>query len=118
MCAVMDELHCFAEWRVLGRNLGIHEGQLDVFERDAGDTHGRLSKVIDCWLRRNHNEEKCGLPTWGNLAKAVKPIDNALAMEIETKHGVCRGKKCNFPHISNIVLLAVTHSRTGRLLIL
>ena len=92
MKAVMDDLQRFAEWRELGRNLGVDEGQLNIFESDAGQTHGRLSKVIQHWLNRNHNEEEFGPPTWGNLAKAIKPIDKARAMKIEKKHGIFSGK--------------------------
>ena len=92
MKAVMDDLQGFAEWRELGRNLGVDEGQLNVFESDDIHTLGRLSKVIQHWLKRNHNEEECGPPTWGNLAKAMKPINKALALRIEAKHGISSGK--------------------------
>ena len=93
MRAVLDELPRIALWKEFGRNLGIDEEQLNVIEVDIIRTHGRLSKVIEHWLKRNHNERECGPPTWGNLAKAIKPIDKALAMKIEAKHAVCQGKE-------------------------
>ena len=97
MRAVMEELQHFGEWRELGINLGVHEGQLNVFENDASRTYSRLSKVIEHWLKRNHNEEECGPPTWGNLAKAMKAIDKALAMKIEKKCGIYSGKELQQP---------------------
>ena len=98
MRVVLEELRRIAQWKEFGRNLGIDEERLDEIEVDNSHTHRRLSKVIQHWLKRNHNEIECGPPTWGNLANAIKPIDMALAMKIESKHAVCHGKEHNAPN--------------------
>ena len=95
----MEQLPHIAQWKEFGRSLGIDEEQLNVIEVDTVHTHGHLSKVIEHWLKRNHNEEECGPPTWGNLVKAFKPINKALAVNIEAKHGIHRGKKHNTPNM-------------------
>ena len=89
---VLQELPDFTEWEKLGLNLGLRQGKLNVIEEDCRRNANRLSKVIQEWLRRNHNEKQYGRPTWSNLVKAIKPIENALALEIEKKHCAVRGK--------------------------
>ena len=100
---VLNKLPNFVQWRALGRNLGISEAKLEEIEHDASHAYDHLTEVIKHWLRRNHNEEECGPPTWSNLAKAVKPTNNALAMKILGKPVVSGGKKQSLLRTSNRV---------------
>ena len=63
-----------------------------MIENDGKNSHDCLSKVIQEWLKRMHNEREYGTPTWSNLVKALKPIDNGLALNIEQKHCPIKGK--------------------------
>ena len=89
---VLKELPNFTQWDTLGLNLGIVQGKLDQIDADSRNVSNRVSKVIQEWLKRNHNEEEYGPPTWNNLVKAVKPIDKELALDIEAKYCTSRGK--------------------------
>ena len=84
---VLNELPHFTLWRKLGRYLGIDEGKLEVIKEDCRKSSECLEEVIKYWLKGNHDQYEYGPPTWGSLAKAVKPIDIALALKIKGKHG-------------------------------
>ena len=106
---VLQELPDFTEWERLGLKLGLSQRKLNVIEEDGRRIAKCLSKVIQEWLKRNHDEENYGTPTWSNLVKAIKPIDKALAVQIEKKYCAVRGKPYLFhkhthlyiyPHVS------------------
>ena len=85
---VMDELPGFTNWMELGANLGLNIGVLEVIKANSkleGGVFECLLKVLVQWLKRNHNEAKFGPPTWSNLARAVQPIDSALAIKIRER---------------------------------
>ena len=78
-----------AQWKVLGRQLGLKSNLLD----DINANHQRngveecFSRVLEAWLKRNHNEARFGPPSWHSLASAVKRSgDPALAANILAQH--------------------------------
>ena len=83
---VLQELPDFTDWERLGLRLGLRQGKLNVIDADGKKTSDRLSKVIQEWLMRNHNEKEYGPPTWSNLTKAIEAIDNSLALKIKEKY--------------------------------
>ena len=88
---VREELAGFklAQWKVLGRQLGLGEELLDEIQADYQRDGVRecLNTVLSHWLRRNYREAKFGCPTWQSLANAVKKSgDPALAAKIWAKH--------------------------------
>ena len=83
---VKRELCPFARWKQLGLNLGFSPESLEVIEKDYRQTDDQLEAVLFQWLKRNYDLEKCGLPSWGQLAEAVKPIDYALSLRIKDRH--------------------------------
>ena len=89
---VLQELKDFADWKKLGLNLGFNSGQLNVIEKDGEDNADCLSRVIQEWLKRMHNEGEYGRPTWSNLVKALKRINLTLAEEIQERHCPINGK--------------------------
>ena len=78
-----------ARWKELGGHLGLREQLLDEIMADY-QLHGVrecLNKVLTHWLRRNYNVARFGVPTWQNLANAVKKTgDPALAAKIWPEH--------------------------------
>ena len=83
---VKSELCPFARWKELGLNLGLSPDSLEVVENDSSRTDDRLHAVLLQWLKRVYDVDKSGLPSWGRLAEAVKPIDQALASTIKDRH--------------------------------
>ena len=53
-----------ANWRVLGRQLGL-DGVLGGIKADYGQEHVEecFNQVLKEWLKRNHDEARCGPPT-------------------------------------------------------
>ena len=83
---VKRELGPFARWKELGLNLGLSPKSLEVIEIDYSRTDDWLHAVLLLWLQKNYDVDKSGLPSWRQLAEAVKPIDPALALTIMDKH--------------------------------
>ena len=83
---VKRELGPFAKWKKLGLNLGLSPESLEVTENDYRWTDDQLEAVLLQWLKRNYDLATYGLPSWGQLAEAVKPIDHALALTIKSRH--------------------------------
>ena len=83
---VKHELGPFARWKELGLNLGLSPESLEVIENDYRRTGDQLETVLLQWLKRNYDLKKFRLPSWGQLAEAVKPIDHALASTIKNRH--------------------------------
>ena len=84
--AVKKEVGKFAEWKDLGLNLGLSVESLEVIEKDYRWTKDQLEAVLLQWLRRDYNLGKHGSPSWSQLAKAVEPINCALAICIRERH--------------------------------
>ena len=85
---VMNELPNFTNWVGLGANLGVSVGVLEVIKANCkpeGGVRECLLQVLMEWLKRNHNEAKFGPPTWTSLAKAIQPINSALAIQIRQR---------------------------------
>ena len=83
---VKHELGPFSRWKVLGLNLGLSPESLEVIENDYRRTDDQLEAILLQWLKRNYDLDKYGLPSWRQLAEAVKPIDHALASTIKDRH--------------------------------
>ena len=83
---VKHELCPFAKWKELGLNLGLSPESLEVIENDSSRTDDRLHAVLLQWLQRNYDLDKSGLPSWRQLAEAVKPINHTLASTIKDRH--------------------------------
>ena len=83
---VKHELGPFARWKEFGLHLGLSAESLEVIENDYRRTNDQLEVVLLQWLKRNYDLEKYGLPSWGRLAEAVKPINHALASTIKDRH--------------------------------
>ena len=83
---VKRELCPFARWKVLGLNLGLSPEILEVIENDYRWTDDQLGAVLLQWLKRNYDLNKYKLPSWEQLAEAVKPIDSSLALAIKDRH--------------------------------
>ena len=78
-----------ANWKVLGRELGLDEVVLedvaaDYKQEGVGEC---LVEMLKHWLRMNYDEDDVKPPTWSNLANAVKKAgDPALAGAIRGQH--------------------------------
>ena len=74
----------------MGSALGVRVHQLRTIDSSHRQCDDCISDVLQIWLRRSHNEEKFGPPTWKKLAEAVgaKAGGNnmALALEIAKDH--------------------------------
>ena len=73
-----------SNWRNLGIELGL-TNVLDTIDADhkLDGAERCMDEVLKEWLRRNHNEERFGRPTWKALAGAVERSgDRALAENI------------------------------------
>ena len=76
-----------SNWRDLGIELGL-TNVLDTIHADhkLDGVQQCMDEVLKEWLRRNHNEERFGRPTWKALAAAVEKSSNrALAESIREK---------------------------------
>ena len=80
-----------SSWKAIGTGFRIDPGRLDAIQQsNSGKPKECLLEVITCWLKRNHNVEEFGEPTWRAVVKVVAhPAagDNcALALRIAGKH--------------------------------
>ena len=82
---VKQELSHFARWSDLGLNLGLHPDLLEVI-RPKQTVPERVHDVLYEWLNMNYAIERHGPPTWAQLARAVEPINRALAIAIRERH--------------------------------
>ena len=78
------------KWKGLGSALGVRAHQLRTIEANHRQSDDCISEMLQTWLRRSHNEERFGPPTWKKLAQVVgaKAGGNnmALALEIAKDH--------------------------------
>ena len=77
-----------SNWSVLGLELGL-EKVLDKIhakhKRDGDEVC--MDELLKEWLRRNHDQERLGCPTWRSLAAAVEKSGNqAMAERIRENH--------------------------------
>ena len=82
---INSSTHVYVSWKMLGENLGLSTEILQVIETDYGRMGERLRAVLFQWLQRNYDLDEYGLPSWGWLAEAVKPIDQALSCAIKER---------------------------------
>ena len=74
-------------WRDLFICLGIPMSILNDIEKiRRGYGHDCLSDGLYEWLKRRHNTDKYGIPSWRTLIKHVDKIDCALARDLAKKH--------------------------------
>ena len=80
-----------SNWKAIGTGLRIDSGHLDTIqESNSGKPKECLSDMLTCWLKRNYNVERFGVPTWQTVVKVVADPaagDNcALALSIAKQH--------------------------------
>lgn len=80
------------KWKMIGLKLGIPLAKLDVIESTESELDQRLMRMTSAWLRRIHDENKWGPPTWMKLASVVEKINRSVAQEITRNHS---GKTIN-----------------------
>ena len=67
-------------------NLGLCPGTIDSIAGDFSKNRDCLNEAVLAWLHHKHNYRRKGLPTWRTLAKAVEPINCALAKKLLDRH--------------------------------
>ena len=82
---VKQALGHFASWKDLGLNVGLDPRLLEVIGHKQTVSE-QLHQVLLEWLKMNYNLGKYGCPTWDQLARAVDPIDHAMAIAIREKY--------------------------------
>ena len=80
-----------ANWTNIGIALGLHANVLDCIKAaNISNPDACLTSMVTEWLRRNHNVDKFGEPTWRQLVEAVAdPAGGAnmdLAKNIAKRH--------------------------------
>ena len=78
-----------SRWKTLGRKLGLKSGLLQKINSDyrRDGVEECFHQVLEEWLKRNHDVDRFGPPTWYSLANAVKRSgDAALADDIHAMH--------------------------------
>ena len=80
-----------ANWTNIGIALGLHANVLDFIKAaNISNPDTCLTSMVTEWLRRNHNVDKFGDPTWHQLVEAVAdPAGGAnmdLAKNIAKRH--------------------------------
>ena len=67
--AVMDLLH---RWQFVALALGLRPPQTQTIKAThRGDAEASMDDAILIWLRRAHNEDKHGPPTWRKLVQVI-----------------------------------------------
>ncbi len=74
------------KWKTIGLKLGIPLAKLDSIESTETNLDNKLIRMINEWLKRVHDEEKWGQPTWKKLASVVEDIDKPRAQTIRKDH--------------------------------
>ena len=84
----MDKISKLAgQWESVAQNLGVKPDAIGIIRLNRqGDAKMALNEAVTEWLKKNHNMSKFGNPTWRTLAKAVVPLDGALARKIAKKY--------------------------------
>ena len=96
-CAGIDEFYDIYEkveqlsacWKQIAISLRLKINTINKIEADCrGNTVTCLQKVLECWLRKDYDYERYGIPCWRRVCVAVKEGggDPALADEIAREH--------------------------------
>ena len=104
-------LNVIPRWKDVGGALGVRENQIQIIAvTHSHSPEDCMRGVVSKWLKRSHNEEKFGPPTWKNLVKAIaNPSggqDCASALELAKKH--LGTLLCDFIIVSLVSLLRST----------
>ena len=79
-----------SRWYSIGEQLGISPDQLNAAQ--SADADKCLKNTVTCWLQRNYDTSRHGLPTWGKLVQVIgSPAggNNApLALAMAQQHSV------------------------------
>jgi len=73
------------KWKTIGLQLGMPMNRLDEIE-DESNLDNKLMRMINDWLKRVHDENKWGIPSWKKLADVLDDIDKTLADKIRKDH--------------------------------
>ena len=85
-------------WQGVAHAIGLNPSQVRTIQaQHPGNIEGCLDESLYVWLRRAHNEEKFGPPTWKKLVEAVAARaggqNRAVSLEIAKEHtsecGIC-----------------------------
>ena len=81
----------FSRWRNIAGALGVRPSQIEnINVGNRGDLERCMSEALLIWLRRAHNEERRGPPTWRALVRAIADRaggnNPALAMKLAKAH--------------------------------
>ena len=96
-CAGIDDCYDIYEkveqlsacWKQIAISLRLKINTINKIEVDCrGSAVTCLQKVLECWLRKNYDYERYGIPCWRRVCVAVKEGggDPALADEIAREH--------------------------------
>ena len=105
-------------WQGVAHAIGLSPSQVRTIQaQHPGNIEGCLDESLYVWLRRAHNEEKFGPPTWKKLVEAVAARaggqNRAVSLEIAKEHtsecgiGIPMGQKkvSSFSEISVVQML-------------
>ncbi|XP_019862141.1 PREDICTED: uncharacterized protein LOC109590696 [Amphimedon queenslandica] len=82
-----------ARWKPIAISLHMKLDTISKIRANAnGDTTACLQEVLECWLKKDYDYERHGVPCWRRVCVAVKKGgDSALADEIAQEHPVTEG---------------------------
>ena len=85
--------HLSAHWKKIAISLHIKPDTISKIRANAnGDTTACLQEVLECWLKKDYDYERHGVPCWRRVCVAVKKGgDSALAEEIAEEHPATGG---------------------------
>lgn len=80
-----------ASWKAIGEGLRLRVGSLEEIKKANHDVPREcMSEMLKCWLRRNYNVRRFGVPTWRTVVKVVADPaagnNCSLALRIAEKH--------------------------------
>ena len=78
-------------WRMLGQELGLQQGTLNVIEKNhQKDTDRCHDECLTKWLQRADNVDKChGVPKYCSLADALDKINQKDVADKLRKYTFC-----------------------------
>ena len=85
--ACQDVRRLAAQWKEIGRALGLASHQIQEIEGNDTKNSACLDRAIETWIGQNYNTDKFGLPSWRTLCKAVSQVaDKKYFKELAEKH--------------------------------